>query len=266
MIVNKSRSLRRMLTAAVVAFPAVGLTQTRPDSGVLLESVKPVPAPASRRDESAMLEAPARSALASGDSNVTIAVKGLRITRNRAFSRAQLLPLVNTAIGEEATLAQLQALAEHITNHYRHAGYLLAVAYIPTQDIVGGVVEIAVLEGRLGNVQVENTSRLTNEQVTRRLSGLKEGSAIESGSLEKSLLLLDDLRGVEVNSTLKPGASVGTTDLDIRLTAQQSVASALELDDYGNRYTGKYRLGVLQSACQARKRAVFTWALESLRC
>ena len=39
--------------------------------------------------------------------------------------------------------------------YYRAHGYFVARAYLPAQDITGGEVEIAVLEGRIGTVTVK---------------------------------------------------------------------------------------------------------------
>jgi len=79
--------------------------------------------------------------------------------------------------------------------------------------------------------------------VATRLADIKENKVLEGAVLERDLLLLNDLPGIEVKSTLKPGVSVGTTDLDIQLGAKTPYAGSVELDNYGNRYTGDLRLG-----------------------
>ncbi|WP_318531834.1 ShlB/FhaC/HecB family hemolysin secretion/activation protein, partial [Pseudomonas huaxiensis] len=67
--------------------------------------------------------------------------------------------------------------------------------------------------------------------------------AVRSAELERSLLLLSDTPGVEVKSTLKPGASVGATDLLVDVTPGPLLSGSVDADNYGNRYTGEYRLG-----------------------
>lgn len=212
-----------------------------PDAGTLLDSLKPAPSLVPRGTE-ALPEAPVRPAMKL-DATVRIAVKDIRVSGAKAFSETELQTLIADAIGRELGLAELDELAWRITRHYRAAGYLLARAYLPAQEITEGVVEIAVLEGRLGRLRIDNRSPLADERVAARLAGLKEGAAVEGDALERSLLLLDDLPGVEVKSTLRPGVSVGTTDLDIRLATSAPYAGSLELDNHGNRYTGEWRLG-----------------------
>lgn len=212
-----------------------------PDAGSLLQNVQPAPGlPA--RSGNVLPETPERPAMKL-DSHIRIAVKLIRITGNKAFSEAELLPLVQDALGHELSLAGLQAYAERITGYYRKAGFLLARAYLPAQDIKDGVVEIAVLEGRLGKLRIENGARLVDASVRAHLAGLQPGQPVDGALLERSLLLMNDLPGVDAKSTLKPGQSVGSSDLDVQVSATPLYTGDVELDNYGNRYTGENRLG-----------------------
>lgn len=57
------------------------------------------------------------------------------------------------------------------------------------------------------------------------------------------MLLLSDIPGVVVKSTLTPGAEVGSSDLIVDLTPGRRVTGSVEADNAGNRYTGEYRFG-----------------------
>jgi hemolysin activation/secretion protein len=61
--------------------------------------------------------------------------------------------------------------------------------------------------------------------------------------LENRLLLLSDLPGVNVRSTLVPGASVGTSDLLVDVTPGQRISGSVDFDNAGNPYTGEWRVG-----------------------
>jgi len=75
------------------------------------------------------------------------------------------------------------------------------------------------------------------------LDGLAAGDIVTSDRLERRLLLLSDIPGVAVRSTLAPGSAVGTSDLTVDLAPGRSVTGSVEADNAGNRYTGPYRLG-----------------------
>lgn len=241
-IQKRAITLRRVGMALPSLVFAAGVAQAAPpDAGILLDTVRP-PVTLPLHDASALPEALSRPALKLDDS-VKIAVTAWRITGAKAFEEAELNALMADAVGREATLDELNRIAQRITRHYQQAGYLLARAYLPAQDIKNGAVEIAILEGRLGKLHVENVSALANANVAARLAGIRENEALDGAALERGLLLLNDLPGVEVKSTLKPGTSVGTTDLDIQIGAKSLYAGSMEFDNFGNRYTGDLRLG-----------------------
>jgi hemolysin activation/secretion protein len=210
-----------------------------PDAGRMLEEVRPAPAlppsavPATRIEEQTPISLP---------DGVRITVKGLRISGQTAFSEAELLALVKDAVGKELSLAELNQLAARITGHYRKRGYLVARAYLPAQDIRDGQVEIAILEGRLGKVEINNSAALADSALAP-VSALATDKPLRKNELEGSLLSLADIPGVEVKSTLKPGESIGTSDLLVEVAPGKAVTGALDFDTYGNRYTGDYRYG-----------------------
>jgi hypothetical protein len=141
------------------------------------------------------------------------------------------------------TLSGLRAMAARIADYYHKNGYFLAQAYLPAQDIQGGVVTIAVIDGQYGKVTLNNQSRVSDGLANNLLGGLNAGDAITSAALENRLLLLSDLPGVKVSSTLLPGASPGASDLVVNLTPGERISGSVDADNAGNRYTGQYRLG-----------------------
>lgn len=214
-----------------------------PDAGRSLESVIRAPELPAKPATVLPPEPAPRPALRLS-SDIKIPVHGFRISGAKAFPESALLSLVEGAEGKELTLAELQAVVERVTRYYRDHGYLLAWAYLPAQEVRGGLVEIAVLEGRLGKVTVDNRAALSPGTVERHLADLRSGEVVRAGDLERDLLMLNDLPGVEVKSTLKPGATVGATDLDIRLEQGRRLTGALDVNNYGNRYIGDLRGGL----------------------
>ena len=177
------------------------------------------------------------------DDNTLIEVREIRISGATAFPLAELQALIADAINRKVSLNQIELSAQRLTKHYRERGYLLARAYIPAQEIRDGVVEIAIVEGRLGKLGIDNHSAMADAQVSAYFRKLQSGEAVNSSVLEQGLLLLSDLPGIEVRSTLKPGASVGTTDLDVQVSDKSPYAGSLELDNFGNRFSGDWRGG-----------------------
>lgn len=223
--------------------PAHG--QVRPDAGSTQRDLeqRPLEVP---RAAPRLPAAPARPAL-QGDATQRFVISALTISGNTAFPAETLLGLVREElVGKTVTLAQLQEAAAKITAFYRSRGYLVARAYIPAQRIAGAgaQIEIAVLEGVLGEVKIDNRSRLSEATVRRFASPLQPGAPLTLDTLERPILLLSDQAGAGgVNPVIKPGASIGSSDLALELAPASLAAGLIEADNHGNRFTGRDRLG-----------------------
>lgn len=225
----------------MLALPAISAAHAQqiPDAGRLLEQTKPLPT----------LPQPSKSPAAADDRSGDAAPEGpririarVRITGARHFSDSELQALVAGEVGKELSLGDLRRLAARITHYYRQHGYLLARAYLPAQEVKDGEIEIAVLEGTLDNIKLNNGAALGGEALSP-VGNLSLGAAAQDAVLERNLLLLSDLPGVQVQSTLRPGGTVGATDLLIDVKPGPRFAGSLELDNFGDRFSGQNRLG-----------------------
>jgi hemolysin activation/secretion protein len=230
---------QRLLSLVLLCICQGALAQSPPSGGALQVPAAPVaprPAPEIRIEPLTGPAAPAGPA-------VRIPVRSLRIEGAVVFTATELLAVTRFTPGAELSLADLQAMAGRITEHYRASGYFVAQAYLPAQDILEGRVTIAVTEGRLGRVNLRNHTNLSDHVALSALAGLAPGDIIATGPFETRLLLLSDLPGVNARSTLVPGAAPGTSDLVVDLDPGQRVTGSIDADNAGNRYTGAWRVG-----------------------
>ncbi|SEL78340.1 Hemolysin activation/secretion protein [Halomonas daqiaonensis] len=172
-----------------------------------------------------------------------IEVNTLKLSGQSLFSEKELLSLTGFRPGAQFSLGELQAMAARITDFYHQNGYFVAQAYLPAQTIGNGAVTIAVVEGRYGDVTLRNQSNLSDGLADGLLGGVDTGEVINRAPLESRLLLLSDIPGVNVQSTLVPGQSVGAADLIVDITPGQRVTGSIDADNAGNYYTGEERLG-----------------------
>ncbi len=229
------------VAVALLAASQAALAQQAPGAGGQLQQIPPAPT-APKAAPVLQLERQAVR-LDTGPAGAKVRVDALHLTGQSLFPEAALIAASGFVPGSELSLAELRAIAAKIAGFYNKRGYFLAQAYVPAQDIKGGAVTIAVVEGRYGKISLNNSAHLSNRVARGRLRGLDSGDIVASAPLERRLLLLSDLPGVAVSSTLAPGAAVGTSDLAVDLTPGRRIDGSVEADNAGNRYTGAYRFG-----------------------
>ena len=217
-----------------------------PDAGRVLETVQPPPSPAPLKSVSPPdVQSPVKPAIA--DPSLQVTVKTFRIVGATVYREQDLLVLLQPFQDQSLGLTDLEQAAATITRFYRKNGYLVARAYVPAQEIKQGVVEIAILEGHVGRValQMKNAdARLRQTAAENMLGGaIKQDDLVEEAPIERGLLLLNDLPGMEVKSTLVPGASVGMSDLIVEAYEKYWINGSVDADNFGNRYTDRNRIG-----------------------
>ncbi len=173
-----------------------------------------------------------------------VLVSRFTVTGVSVFTPEQLRPLLAEGEGRELTLSQIEGFAARITALYREHGYILARAYVPAQEMRDGVVELAVLEGRVGKVDITGLRHYSADYLRRYVEPRAPSRVFEAGDFERGLLLLNDLPGLSVKSTLKPGARTGTTDIVLDADKDRLLTGALDANNYGSPETGYERFGV----------------------
>ncbi len=236
------------IAAAALLLAASHALAAPPDAGVLLETVKPAPK-LPPKPVGNLVQAPpdVRPALIA-DPGLRIHLNGVRFSGITALPLPLLQAVVKPDVGKDLSFADLEAIAGRVTQLYRDRGYFVARAYLPQQELKDGVVEILVLEGHIGKVDVKYRSpgpkisgSLLADVVTDAVPADKP---VTVAGLERALLLENDLPNVTAHATLVPGASAGTADLI--LEANQSgwfSRNTVEADNAGSRYSGAGRYG-----------------------
>jgi hemolysin activation/secretion protein len=172
-------------------------------------------------------------------------LRGVLFKGASVFPEGQLQALAANRIGKPVTLADLDAIAQQVSALYRGAGYVFATAVVPVQEVKDGMVEISVIEGRLGQMKVEidPAAPVSEDRIRAMLVPLQQGQPLNGKVYERTMLLLSDLPGIKAQSSLSSGAEAGTTDLTVKISKAAPVNVSLGLDDYGTREAGTLRGG-----------------------
>lgn len=157
-----------------------------------------------------------------------------------AYTESEMRPVYADKLGQNVSLADVYAIATAMTNKYRNDGYILTQVIVPAQTIDGGVVTLRAVEGFVDNITVSGNDQQSALSTIRAYANRirSQGGALNVEDLEKFLLLINDLPGVEARSVLSPSRTqTGASDLQI-IVERDPYDAFLGVDNYGSRYLG----------------------------
>ena len=85
-------------------------------------------------------------------------------------------------LGQPITLRQLNQLTHDLVVFYREHDHPIVDVLVPEQDISSGVVQVLVLDGKLGRVRAEGNLHFPSELLTNRVR-TQPGEAIQGSAL-----------------------------------------------------------------------------------
>jgi len=229
----------------VMSFAA--LAQQRPDAGQVLEQSTRQPLRLPPPEDPVLPKPPEPKPALPVSPQLKVKVQKFTFTGNTLYSSARLEPVVEEFIGKDLDFEGLNDAATKVRAYYRSRGYFLAQAYLPQQAIRDGSVEIAIIEGRVGEVELDRKpgTRFADSLLVGILRNhLKQGQIITETGLERPLLIINDLPGAQVTSEIRPSRTMGAADLRVNVDQTGGRFNGfVDADNHGNRFTGEYRVG-----------------------
>ncbi len=175
---------------------------------------------------------------------LSVSVKGFRFAGNTLVDTESLTAAVAPFVNQTLDFAGLQRAADAVATAYRQAGWIVRV-YLPEQDVTEGLIALQVMEARFGGVRFEGErSKLVSRERIESFfrSRQRVDEPLGSSTLDRALLLSDDIPGVSVAGTLAPGYSDTQTVLVLQTTDEPAAYGDVTIDNTGSRSTGNIRL------------------------
>ncbi len=194
----------------------------------------------------AIQTAPARPGAKASEGEATLQVNGFKFTGNTLLTSAALTQALSEFANRQLTLTQLKEAADVVASAYRKAGWT-AYAYLPKQEIQGGIVTIQIVEARFGGAQLQGPApaRVNPKKLVEMAeANLVKGQPLHVDRIDRTLLLLDDLTGIGVTGNLIAGTQDGETNLALTAVDDALVTGNLGIDNLGSRATGPERINV----------------------
>ncbi|WP_179948157.1 ShlB/FhaC/HecB family hemolysin secretion/activation protein [Luteimonas chenhongjianii] len=144
--------------------------------------------------------------------------------------------------GREVHLAELDALIAEVNGAYEAAGINTARALLREQSIESGRVEVTLMEGRLGRLEISGEGGVPARFIEKRVSQ-PEGEVVNSARLRDELVYLNRTTDMQVRALLRPGEAPGQTDIMLVADVPEPRSWGVFVDNSGVESTGRERYG-----------------------
>lgn len=201
------------------------------------------------------LQAPEKAAVPRAIEELLFEVRGVRVSGNTRFAADEVEAIFKPATGPAVGLSTLREAAERLESRFRQQGYFLTRVYVPPQQVKDGVFEVQVIEGYVSAVYIDGTPndalRRRIETITAPIVGKRP---IDLATVERALLLINDLPGVVGTSLLRQGADLGASEIVVTVGSLPD-SHLLTFNNTGSRTIGPFAVGVNSTLYNPFKRS-----------
>ncbi|MDX8431402.1 MAG: ShlB/FhaC/HecB family hemolysin secretion/activation protein [Candidatus Algichlamydia australiensis] len=163
--------------------------------------------------------------------------KGLLIPGGESKLRERLLPLY---MNKELTQESLAEIKKTILDYFHEYYYPLVVIQVPEQDITCGVLQLVLIEGKLGNVCVEGNQYFSDARFRKYLN-LMLDETINERDLIRSLNFMNRNPFRRVDVIYAPGTEPGQTDVTLFVDDRRPLRIYSGVENSGVRTTNRQR-------------------------
>jgi hemolysin activation/secretion protein len=147
-----------------------------------------------------------------------IFVSSIVVDNNRIIPEDALKKMTSTYLNRRITYVDLELLRNNLTLWVIQNGYINSGVIIPDQDISGGVVHLAVIEGKLLSINIEGNRHFSKDYFIDRISRSTDPPFRISSLQEAFQILYQDQRITAINAELAGGLAPGESILNIRVS------------------------------------------------
>ena len=159
------------------------------------------------------------------------------------------LPLLNTPefrailqpyLGKPVTMRSISLMIRDTVAYYQSKDRPVVDVFVPEQEITGGVVQLLVVEARVGQVKVAGLKYFRDDLIRNNIR-LQSGDVILASQLLADMDYLNGNPFRFVRPVLQPGKDFGTTDVVADCRDRMPVRFYGGYEDTGSRATGLER-------------------------
>ncbi|MFH1158600.1 MAG: ShlB/FhaC/HecB family hemolysin secretion/activation protein [Pseudomonadota bacterium] len=219
-------------TAQAQAFPSTA------EPSRVQEQIAPLQTPKAPEGVGVITPDSVRVKAPAGAEKTKFKLATVKIADMTAYTDADISPLYKGMVGETVSLADVYGLAEKLTAKYRNDGYVLTQVVVPPQTIESGHVRLRVVEGFVDAVVFQGKTLGDISYLQPYADKIKASRPLNAKTLERYLLLINDLSGMSAKAVLSPSPKTPGASNVTLVVEQKPVDASFVVDNRGSRYMG----------------------------
>lgn len=168
-----------------------------------------------------------------------VLINKIIVSGNTILPNSEIYAIVASFEGKELSMADMQQVADLVSDAFRQKGFITTRTILPPQQLDNNTLELKVVEGQMGNVDVQGNRFFKKRLFTKRMSN-QQGEALNYNRLRADLSALNQAPDRSVKAVLTPGKEPGQTDVILNVKDRLPIHVGLSYDNYSSKYIGKH--------------------------
>ena len=184
------------------------------------------------------IESPEKSPVPKAVDDIEFDVNDIQIEGADYYPDTEVNKLFVGLIGNKISLSDLRASVENLENKYKNDGFFLVRVFIPPQEVADGIFKIKVIEGYIDAAYAEGGTSAAQKKINSIMANVVGKKPINLATLERVLLLLNDLPGISGSGVLRQGDKLGASELIVTLNNLPPKAYSLTVNNGASKTMG----------------------------
>ncbi len=186
------------------------------------------------------IETPEKAPVSKAVDEIEFTIKQIKVEGVTQYPPEQIKKIFAPLEGKRVSLESLRNAADQLESRYRADGFFLVRVFVPPQQVKDGLFSIRVVEGYIEAAFAEGGTDAAQQLVERLLAPVVGKKPIDLQSLEKALLILNDIPGMRVAGVLRQGSALGASELVVSLVDPPKVSSLFSMNNSLSRTLGEW--------------------------
>jgi len=187
-----------------------------PQGDISRQRVAPLPLPSPNYDF--RIQNPEKAAVPRAVDEIEFSIASVRVIGVTYFPQSEVDALFAPLLVQKIFLQDLRDAAQKLEDRYRAEGFFLTRVFVPPQQVQGGVLQVQVLEGYIGDVFVDSPNPASTRLIEALMAPISKERPAKFSHLERRMLLINDMPGLSATTVLQQGGVLGSSEILVSAT------------------------------------------------